>query len=171
MRLANINRDYLFSLDVKSGKMNGTKMYFFNTDVGTSNFYVKLVVKETKVVATPIDEASNYSITMYIVNPNNVVKSMVGVLVNEEEAIYEFNLPSDFTDISGEYSAEFWVNCLVAENTEKITSDPIYYTVNKSITSDVGEATIPTGSSLRFNAEGELEVTIDGVTKVFTPKQ
>ena len=169
--MSNINRDYSFTLDVKSGKLNGPKMYFFNTDVATSNIYVKLVVAKTKVVATPIEEASNYSITLYAVKPDNSIKSMVGTLVNESDSIFEFNLPADFTDMAGEYPVEFWVNGLVGEAEERITSDPTSYTINKSITTDAGTIVNPVGSELKFNSSGELEVTIGGVTKVFTPKQ
>lgn len=129
----NINRDYLVVLDVKSGGVSAPAIYFFNTDKKTSNIYVQLVVKESKVKATPIDEASNYSIKMNVIKPGGIVKFMDGILVNEEDSIYEFDLPTDFTNLGGSYQAEFMVSCLVSENEEKITSSPTTYTVNESI--------------------------------------
>lgn len=47
----NINRDYLIVLDVKSSTFSAPTMYFYNTDVGTSNIYVQLVIKETIINA------------------------------------------------------------------------------------------------------------------------
>lgn len=72
-------------------------MYFYNTDVGTSNIYVQLVIKETIINVTPIENASNYVIKLSIIKGVDIVKELTGVLVNEEEAIYEFNLPADCT--------------------------------------------------------------------------
>ena len=41
----NINRDYLITLNVKSGAITAPSMYFFNTDKSTNNIYVQLVSK------------------------------------------------------------------------------------------------------------------------------
>ena len=36
----NINRDYLITLNVKSGAITAPSMYFFNTDKSTNNIYI-----------------------------------------------------------------------------------------------------------------------------------
>ena len=101
--LSNITRDYLIILDVKTGTFDVPNMYFYNTDKNTSNIYVQLVVRETTVNATPIENATDYIVEAKIVKPGPVYKDLTGVLVNEAEAIYEFDLPSDCTNLSGSY--------------------------------------------------------------------
>ena len=103
----NINRDYLITLNVKSGAITAPSMYFFNTDKSTNNIYVQLVIKETVVNATPIENASDFAIKMNLIKPGNVVKFVSGKLVNRNEAIYEFDLPEDcinLTNVSGLFS-------------------------------------------------------------------
>lgn len=135
--MANINRDYVVVLDVKNGNITSPKIYFFNTDKSTNNIYVQLIIKETLVQATPIENATDFSIRMNVIKPGNVVKFMDGTLVNESEAIFEFDLPDDYTNLSGEYIMEFVVSSIVSEREEKITSSPTKYTVNKSILTDL----------------------------------
>ena len=131
--MSNINRDYLVVLDVKSSTFSAPNMYFYNTDKGTSNIYVQMVIKETIVTATPIDNASDFVIKLSITKNNTLVHEMTGVLVNEKEAIYEFNLPLVCTELSGNYKGEFDVQGTVEDRKEHITSFPISYEVRKSI--------------------------------------
>ena len=58
----NINRDYLIILDVKKGNVSSPNIYFFNTDKNTSNIYVQLIIKETDIIATPIENVENFKI-------------------------------------------------------------------------------------------------------------
>ena len=134
--MSNINRDYTIVLDVKSSSVNAPKMYFYNTDVRTSNIYVQLVIKETALSVNPIDNASDYAMKVSIIKPNGVVKILNGTLVNEDESIFEFSLPSDCTNLSGKYTLEFDVSCTVNGKTENITSFPVTYDVLKSILTD-----------------------------------
>lgn len=139
--MTNINRDYFVILDVKSGELSGsTQMYFYNTDKNTSNIYVQLVVRETPVDATPIENATNYIVEAKIVKPGPVTKDLTATLVNESEAIYEFDLPNDCTNLSGSYKIEFWVKAKVADKDELITSSKAKYKVKKSILTDLDEA-------------------------------
>ena len=180
---SNINRDYLIKLNVKTSTFQAPSIYFYNTDVATSNIYVQLIVHETLLEVTPIEQASNYSIKVSIIKPNNAVKELNGVLVNERDSIFEFNLPEDCTNLAGRYLLEFEVSCTVSNKREQITSSPTSYTVNKSILTDLNQSVedstdYPILSQLiddirgmlRFNSNGELVVTIDGVTKTFVPK-
>ena len=137
--MSNINRDYLCILDVKTGAINAPKMYFYNTDRSTSNIYVQLVVKETIVSATPIENATDFVIEAKIVKPNGFVKEMTGQLVNEADAIYEFDLPEDFTDLTGINQVEFWVRAKVSDREERITSASTKYTVKGSILNSIDD--------------------------------
>ena len=133
----NINRDYLVMLNVKNGNIASPKMYFYNTDINTSNIYVQLVIKENLLNVSPIENATDYKIKVNIVKPNNVIKIIDGALVNEEESIFEFDLPEDCINLSGVYKLEFVVSGIVSKREEKITSLPTEYTVNKSILTDL----------------------------------
>lgn len=64
---SNINRDYLVVLNTKTGSLTAPNMYFFNTDKSTNNIYVQLVIKETVVQASPIENATDYAIKMNII--------------------------------------------------------------------------------------------------------
>lgn len=131
---SNINRDYLIKLNVKTSTYQAPNIYFYNTDVATSNIYVQLIVHETLLDVTPIEQASNYRIKVNIIKPNNVVKTLYGTLVNEEDSIFEFNLPEDCTNLSGTYHLEFMVICDVDNYfEERTTSFPATYEVRKSI--------------------------------------
>ena len=133
----NINRDYLVVLNVKNGNIASPKMYFYNTDINTSNIYVQLVIKENLLNVSPIENATDYKIKINIIKPNNVVKTIDGALVNEKESIFEFDLPEDCINLSGVYKLEFVVSGIVSNREEKITSLPTEYTVNKSILTDL----------------------------------
>ena len=137
----NINRDYLVVLNVKNGNIASPKMYFYNTDINTSNIYVQLVIKENLLNVSPIENATDYKIKVNIVKPNNVIKIIDGALVNEEESIFEFDLPEDCINLSGVYKLEFVVSGIVSEREEKITSLPTEYIVNKSILTDLNAST------------------------------
>ena len=132
----NINRDYLIVLDVKSGEVDSPNIYYFNTDKNTSNLYVQMVIKETNIEATPIDNATNYSIKANILKPNMVGKIVEGDLVNEAKAIYEFKLPADCTDFSGNAKIEFEVYCTVDGVEEIATSFATKFKVYGSILTD-----------------------------------
>ena len=137
----NINRDYLVMLNVKNGNIASPKMYFYNTDINTSNIYVQLVIKENLLNVSPIENATDYKIKINIIKPNNVVKTIDGALVNEKESIFEFDLPEDCVNLSGVYKLEFVVSGIVSNREEKITSLPTEYTVNKSILTDLNAST------------------------------
>ena len=130
---SNINRDYLLKLNVKTGTYQAPTIYFYNTDISTSNIYVQLIVHETLLDVTPIEQAENYKIKVNIIKPNNRIKVVNGELVNAVDSIFEFNLPSDCTNLSGTYYLEFMVTCDVNNEEERTTSFPGKYEVRKSI--------------------------------------
>ena len=162
--MSNINRDYLIKVDVKTSKVEAPAMHFYNTDVGTSNIYVQLTIKETLINVSPIENATDYRIQASIIKPNNVVKVLNGELVNEDSAIFEFDLPSDCTNISGTYQLEFDISCIVSERTEKITTFPASYEVKKSILTDfVPEITDTEDNTMMRDILTQLEGKFDDV--------
>ena len=135
----NINRDYLLILDVKSGNLTVPTMYFINTDRGTSNIYLQLIVKNTDIKVSPLENATNYKVKANIVKSGGIIKFIEGVLVNKEDAIYEFNLPVDCINLSGAYRIEFEVSADVGEKQESITSFSTKYYVKRSILAEINE--------------------------------
>ena len=137
--MSNINRDYLIILDVKKGNVSSPNIYFFNTDKNTSNIYVQLIIKETDIIATPIENAENFRIKANILKPNKSVKEVDGRLVNETESIFEFNLPEDCINLSGAGKIEFEVSATIEDKEESITSFSTKFRVFPSILTELNE--------------------------------
>ena len=70
--MANINRDYIVRVDVRTGKVTTPKIKFKNVDKSTSNIYVQLVIKETPYkLPVPVEEVENLEVLATIIKPNN----------------------------------------------------------------------------------------------------
>lgn len=142
-QIKNINRDYLVKLDIKSSSIFGDTLKFYITDDKTSNIFVQLLINMSdnpiinKFVI--LENASDYKMTLNIVKPNNEPKSIEGRLLNEEEAIFLFDLKNDCKDILGDYLCELYVTCNVNEHEEASTSDSFKYKVEKSILNNLDE--------------------------------
>ena len=137
----NINRDYLIILDVKKGTVSSPNIYFFNTDKNTSNLYVQMVIRETSVEATTIENATDYSIKANVIKPDLDFHILDGILVNEEKAIYEFNLTEECINLSGNCKIEFEVFSKVNNIEESITSFSTKFKVFPSILTDTNKPT------------------------------
>lgn len=142
-QIKNINRDYLVSIDVKNSSVNKENLIFYITDKKTSNIYVQLVINMStnnyisKFVV--LEEASNYQTQLNIVKPNNEPKTVKGELLDEENAIFLFDLEDDCKDLIGKYECEVYASCTVNNRTEGSTSDPFEYTVKSSIFNDLDD--------------------------------
>lgn len=142
-QIKNINRDYLVSIDVKNSSVSKENLNFYITDKKTSNIYVQLVINMStnnyisKFVV--LEEASNYQTQLNIVKPNNEPKTVKGELLDEENAIFLFDLEDDCKDLIGTYECEVYASCTVNNRTEGSTSDPFNYTVKASIFNDLDE--------------------------------
>lgn len=142
-QIKNINRDYLVSIDVKNSSVSKENLNFYITDKKTSNIYVQLVINMStnnyisKFVV--LEEASNYQTQLNIVKPNNEPKTVKGELLDEENAIFLFDLEDDCKDLIGTYECEVYASCIVNNRTEGSTSDPFNYTVKASIFNDLDE--------------------------------
>lgn len=138
----NLNRDYLVTVDVKQAVVNTpSTMQFYITDMGTSNIFAQLVINESNSELVkryaPIENAEDFNITLRIIKPNNQPMSIDFTLLNKMEAFYIVDLADDYKDIIGEYEAELFVDCLINEKTERITTASFTYEILPSIYNDL----------------------------------
>ena len=144
--ITNLNRDYLIKINVKEATIDVPKMTFWNTDKKTSNMFVQLVINmsENELIKNyaTIENATDYKITLNVIKPKtNQYRTFEAKLLNEEEALFEIDLTSEFTDQVGDYSFEFEVSSKVDSNDESITTSNGIYKVNGSILTNLNEET------------------------------
>ena len=140
----NLNRDYLVTVDVKQAVVNTpSTMQFYITDMGTSNIFAQLVINESNSELVkryaPIENAEDFTITLRTIKPNGEPKSIEFTLLNKMEAFYIVDLADDFKDYIGEYQCELFVDCLINEKTERITTASFTYEILPSIYNDLDE--------------------------------
>ncbi len=138
--MSNINRDYMLTLNVKTGEIQCPReIKFINVDKHTANIYVKLVFDETTINYSPIELMSSYNVILNIVKPNMVAERLDGRLSSNDEVIYEFNLPLNCVNLSGSYKMEFHVTTTINGNEELIASNSAKYKVKSSILNKADE--------------------------------
>ena len=140
----NLNRDYLVTVDVKQAVVNTpSTMQFYITDMGTSNIFAQLVINESNSELVkryaPVENAEDFTITLRTIKPNGEPKSIEFTLLNKMEAFYIVDLADDFKDYIGEYQCELFVDCLINEKTERITTASFTYEILPSIYNDLDE--------------------------------
>lgn len=138
----NLNRDYLVTVDVKQAVVNTpSTMQFYITDMGTSNIFAQLVINESNSELVkryaPVENAEDFTITLRTIKPNGEPKSIEFTLLNKMEAFYIVDLADDFKDYIGEYQCELFVDCLINEKTERITTASFTYEILPSIYNDL----------------------------------
>lgn len=139
--MANTNRDILMYIDVKASSLTGGGFTFYITDKNTSNFFVKLVINLStnphinKYVA--LEEASNYRLILKCLKPNGELVSIEGELINEEEALFHYDLTQDQKDVVGEYLCEYWIQTTVEGKEEIMTTAPFNFQVEPSIINSI----------------------------------
>lgn len=142
--ITNLNRDYLIKINVKEATIDVPKMTFWNTDKKTSNMFVQLVINmsENELIKNyvTIENATDYKIKLNVIKPKtNQYRTFEAKLLNEEKALFEIDLPDEFTDQVGEYSFEFEVSSKVDSNDESITTSNGTYKVNGSILTNLNQ--------------------------------
>ena len=142
----NLNRDYLIKINVKEGTIDVPKMTFWNTDKKTSNMFVQLVINmstnELISQYVTVQNATDYKITLNVIKPKTKqYKTIEATLLNEDNALFEIDLPDEFTDQVGNYTFEFEVSSKVENNDESITTSSSSYTVNGSILTNLNQET------------------------------
>lgn len=144
--ITNLNRDYLIKINVKEATIDVPKMTFWNTDKKTSNMFVQLVINMStnELISNyvTVQNATDYKITLNVIKPKtNQYRTIEATLLNEEKALFEIDLPDEFTDQVGDYSFEFEVSSKVDSNDESITTSNGIYKVNGSILTNLNEET------------------------------
>ena len=144
--ITNLNRDYLIKINVKEATIDVPKMTFWNTDKKTSNMFVQLVINmsENKLIENyvTIENATDYKITLNVIKPKtNQYRTFEATLLNEEKALFEIDLTSEFIDQVGNYNFEFEVSSKVDNNDESITTSSSTYEVKGSILTNLNEET------------------------------
>lgn len=142
--ITNLNRDYLIKINVKEATIDVPKMTFWNTDKKTSNMFVQLVINmstnELISQYVTVQNATDYKITLNVIKPKTKqYKTIEATLLNEEKALFEIDLPDEFTDQVGDYSFEFEVSSKVDSNDESITTSNGTYKVNGSILTNLNQ--------------------------------
>lgn len=142
--ITNLNRDYLIKINVKEATIDVPKMTFWNTDKKTSNMFVQLVINmstnELISQYVTVQNATDYKITLNVIKPKtNQYRTIEATLLNEEKALFEIDLPDEFTDQVGDYSFEFEVSSKVDSNDESITTSNGTYKVNGSILTNLNQ--------------------------------
>lgn len=140
--MANINKDFLIVADLKTARVQVPSMNSYNTDKRIFNMFLKLQIPMSTNPDISIfvsnEEAVNYNVKLTVIKPKtNQLRYADGVHMNEgasgDGAIYEFNLPSEFTDQVGTYKCELTVTCDVNSVQELVTCDSFSYTIKPSV--------------------------------------
>ena len=142
--ITNLNRDYLIKINVKEATIDVPKMTFWNTDKKTSNMFVQLVINmsENELIKNyvTIENATDYKITLNVIKPKtNQYRTFEAKLLNEEKALFEIDLTSEFIDQVGNYNFEFEVSSKVDNNDESITTSNGTYEVKGSILTNLNQ--------------------------------
>lgn len=142
--ITNLNRDYLIKINVKEATIDVPKMTFWNTDKKTSNMFVQLVINmstnELISQYVTVQNATDYKITLNVIKPKTKqYKTIEATLLNEEKALFEIDLTSEFIDQVGNYNFEFEVSSKVDNNDESITTSNGTYEVKGSILTNLNE--------------------------------
>ena len=138
----NINKDYLVTLDIKRASIiNNAPIVFNILDLNTCNIFVNMVINmsNNELISkyVNVENAEDFDIEMNVIFPNNDYKVIRAELLDRENAIYEFDLPSEFTQFIGSYKCEMVVKCNINEREEIAVSERLAYKVVKSITNDL----------------------------------
>ena len=143
MSNTNTNRDILMTVDVKTSKVSNGGFSFYITDKNTSNFFIRLVMSmSTNALISnyvTLEKASNYRLELFIIKPDNRLLQIDAELMDEQNALFQFNLTEDCKDMLGKYTCEFWVHSTVNDEDEVITTDSFTYTVKPSIANNLDD--------------------------------
>ena len=142
--LSNINKEFIIVVDVKKTTVKySSSMAFYVTDKKTSNIFCQLVINESKNELinkyAPIENSSDYKITLRVIKPNNEPKELEFTLLNQRDAFFMVDLPDEYKDYTGTYKCELFVDCMVNGELERITTSSFNYTVKPSIMNDLDE--------------------------------
>lgn len=129
-----MNRDYNISLDLSNGSVSCIDSLYFNiTDENVANIICNVVTSDYSkypIEVNPIDNSADYSLKLYATKPKtSEYRELDAILLDGENAAFEFKLTPEFVDQIGKYKCE-----LVITNGDKsLTSGSFFYRVTDSI--------------------------------------
>ena len=140
----NLNKDYLIVVDTKSATVTTpSAMSFYITDIKTANIFAQLVINESNSDLikkyTAIENAQDFEITLRVIKPNNQALSVDFNLLNQLEAFFMVDLTEEFRNYIGEYQCELFIDCMVNNELERITTSSFTYEVLPSIMNNLDE--------------------------------
>ena len=141
--MKNVNRDYLVTVDAKTAAIKPPKdMKFFITDILTCNIFFQLVFNDSGNLINayaPKEDASNYTLTLRILKPDNTTKEVPVTLLNEGSNFFIADLEPSCTDYLGVYQCELFIDTEINGRAERSTTDSFTYEVIKSVFTAVDE--------------------------------
>lgn len=129
-----MNRDYNISLDLSNGSVSCIDSLYFNiTDENVANIICNVVTSDYSkypIEVNPINNSTDYSLKLYATKPKtSEYRELDAILLDGENAAFEFKLTPEFVDQIGKYKCE-----LVITNDDKsLTSGSFFYRVTESI--------------------------------------
>lgn len=129
-----MNRDYNITLDISNGSVNCIDSLYFNiTDENVANILCNVVTSDYSkypIEVNPIDNSVDYNIKLYAIKPKtSEYRELDAILIDSENAAFEFKLTPELVDQIGKYKCE-----LVITNGDKsLTSGSFFYRVTDSI--------------------------------------
>ena len=129
-----MNRDYNITLDISNGSVNCIDSLYFNiTDENVTNILCNVVTSDYSkypIEVNPIDNSKDYNIKLYAIKPKtSEYRELDAILIDSENAAFEFKLTPELVDQIGKYKCE-----LVITNGDKsLTSGSFFYRVTDSI--------------------------------------
>lgn len=141
--MKNINRDFLVTVNAKTAEIKSVpdNMKFYVTDRYTCNIFFQLTIDETSnsFINAPTENASDYTLTLRVLKPNNEHKNIVATLLNKNSNFFVADLTPDFTDFIGIYECELFIETTINGRSERSTTEPFQYEVEKSVFSFLDE--------------------------------
>jgi hypothetical protein len=129
-----MNRDYNITLDLSNGSVSCIDSLYFNiTDNNVANIICTVVTSDYSkypVEVNPIDNSANYNLKLYATKPKtSEYRDIDAILMDGENAAFEFKLTPEFVDQIGKYKCELVISC----EDKSLTSGSFYYRVTDSI--------------------------------------
>ena len=139
--MKNINKDYLVTVNAKNATVSAPgAMSFYITDILTSNIFFQLVFNDSGSnlinLYAPKEDASNYTLTLRVVKPNNEPKEIEIELLDQNNNLFIADLTEDFIDVLGTYECELFIDTEINGRPERSTTNSFTYTVKPSIFSN-----------------------------------
>lgn len=143
--MKNVNRDYLVKVDAKTADIVPPRdMKFFITDIYTCNIFFQLIINDTdkSFINAPNENADKYKLMLNVLKPDNTPIENIETTFMYQSGnafYYVADLIPDYTDVLGIYECELFIDTTINGRSERSTTEPFQYEVEKSIFSNLDE--------------------------------